>query len=77
MEPFNLAAHEALLAAGYSYEQFEECWEDDGDPENGPSLSGHSAFDWYGHSDGHEVFVGADGDTGNSYSEPDVVRTTD
>ena len=45
--PFNPVAHEALLAAGYIYEQVPADWEDVGGPESGPQVVGHQAFDQY------------------------------
>jgi hypothetical protein len=46
--PYNLALHEHLLSLGFKYEgRVEAHWEDDGDPENGPHLSGWPAHDQY------------------------------
>jgi hypothetical protein len=53
--PFNAAAHEALLAAGYKHERVEASWEDDGDAENGPHLSGGPAYDEYKDADSRVV----------------------
>lgn len=46
--PFNLALHEHLTQLGFHREVRQEaCWEDTGDAESGPSLSGHPAYDQY------------------------------
>ena len=63
MEPFNLAAHEVLVAAGYSYSRVEADWYDAGDAENGPMLQGGPAYDLYEDANSH-VVVGEDGNSG-------------
>jgi hypothetical protein len=45
--PYDLAAHAALTAAGYTYERVEAEWCETGDAENGPDMDGHPAFDLY------------------------------
>lgn len=61
--PFNLALHEHLTALGYSWVQHEETWEDVGDAENGPELTGGPAFDEYTGPD-EIVCASASGDVG-------------
>lgn len=61
--PFNLALHECLMRLGYSYQRVAADWEDDGDAENGPHLSGHDAFDEYEDADSR-VYCSEGGDTG-------------
>ena len=40
----------ALAAAGYTYAEVPACWEDYGDAENGPDLTGHpDMIVWSGH----------------------------
>jgi hypothetical protein len=59
-EPFNLALHDYLLTLGATHEHVAEDWEDDGDAESGPHLTGHPAFDLYTLDD-VEYVVTADG----------------
>ena len=47
MTPFNLALHEHLMVNGCTHERVDADWEDDGDGENGPHLTGHPDFDVY------------------------------
>ncbi len=47
VRPFNRALHEHLLALGYTWSRADESWEDHGDAEHGPELSGGPAFDRY------------------------------
>lgn len=51
MNAFNLAFHDFMLSLGAEHERIEEHWEDVGDAENGPELSGHPAFDVYRDAD--------------------------
>jgi hypothetical protein len=44
--PFDLAAHEFLLALGYTYE-YVPAYQDDGTPTSGPETWGHPASDVY------------------------------
>jgi hypothetical protein len=45
--PFNPDAHAHLIALGYRHTQFPCTFEDDGDAESGPHLTGGPAFDEY------------------------------
>lgn len=45
--PFNPALHAFLTDAGFGYSHHEASWEDVGDAENGPELTGGPAFDEY------------------------------
>lgn len=58
----NHAAHEALTIAGYDYTHFDCTFEDIGDPENGPELTGHPSFDLYADADSY-VYISEGGDT--------------
>jgi hypothetical protein len=68
--PFNPAAHDHLLALGFTHERYEASWEDLGDAENGPQLSGGPAYDEYQAEDGFTVYVGEDGRTGCEWVQP-------
>lgn len=57
----NEFAHQMLTDEGAcSHEHFRESWEDDGDAENGPSLSGGPAFDVYT-TESHSIVITGDG----------------
>jgi len=45
---FNPGIHEHLLAQGYEHHQYPADWEDVGNGESGPMLSGGPAWDYYG-----------------------------
>lgn len=45
--PFNPEIHASLLALGFAHLAHAATFEDYGDGESGPSLSGHPAFDEY------------------------------
>ncbi len=54
---FNPAFHAFMMAfPNAKHERHDQCWEDTGDAENGPQLSGHPAFDLYT-LDGFEYMV--------------------
>lgn len=57
---FNEAAHEHLLAHGYTYERMAATWEEDGDAESGPHVSGGPEFDQYTGADEY-VFIAPSG----------------
>lgn len=57
---FNLAFHDFMRSIGAKHTFFEASWEDVGDAENGPELSGHGAYDAYV-LDGIEYAVSEDG----------------
>ncbi len=44
---YNQALHIHLLAHGYEHERVEASWEDHGDAETGPMVSGGPAYDMY------------------------------
>ncbi len=46
-KPYNLALHEHLMSLGYEYQRFACTFEDAGDAENGPHLTGGPAYDMY------------------------------
>lgn len=48
---YNQALHEHLLAHGYEHQRVEADWEDHGDGETGPMVSGGPAYDLYLGSD--------------------------
>ena len=62
MRAFNTAAHAALIAAGYVHERHDADWQDTGDAENGPELSGGPAFDLYTDADS-VVMISESGET--------------
>ena len=43
--PFTPAIEAQLVAEGYKVTHIPAHWEDDGDAENGPHLTGHEAYD--------------------------------
>ena len=60
--PFNPAAHDFFVGAGYVVTHYESDFEDVGDAESGPKLSGGPAFDEYA-ADDHYVIVTEGGAT--------------
>lgn len=69
--PFNPAAHDHLIAAGYKWEQYACSLEDDGDAENGPHLVGGPAHDMY-LSDDEYVVVTETGEASRDLEAPKV-----
>lgn len=45
--PFNLALHDHMMTLGYEWTRIPDSWEDDGDGESGPHLTGGPACDQY------------------------------
>jgi len=60
MQPYNQDAHANLIALGYEHKHYEADYEDVGDAESGPMLSGHPGFDEY-YSDIDLIIIGHDG----------------
>ena len=65
---FNPGIHEHLLAQGYEYHHNPADWQDVGDCENGPELSGGPAWDCY--SNGKDYLaVDEEGEVHGPYQE--------
>ncbi len=47
MTPFNLSLHDHLMTLGFTHERVENSFEDIGEAESGPELSGGPAYDVY------------------------------
>ena len=79
--PFNPAAHDFFVAAGYVVTHYKADFEDVGDAESGPKLSGGPAFDEYA-ADDHCVIVTEGGATfleteeGRQEEAPMLIRLT-
>lgn len=56
-------AHHHLIDLGFSHVHVDASWEDTGDAENGPRLSGGPAYDEYTLDD-MTVYIAEDGSTG-------------
>lgn len=59
-DPFNADIHAALLAEGFAFTPHEADFEDDGDGESGPHLTGGPAWDEY-ESDDERIVVAHNG----------------
>lgn len=71
---FNLAFHAFMIEQDARHQRFASSFEDIGDAENGPKLSGCQAYDWY-LLDGIEYVVDEDGIVDRceeGYIEPDA-----
>lgn len=63
-------AHHHLIDLGFSHVHVEASWEDTGDAENGPRLSGDPAYDEYTLGDMTVYIGGAGGGTGYDIFDP-------
>jgi hypothetical protein len=75
--PFNPTAHDFLIGLGFEVTRVDASWEDSGDAENGPRLTGGPAFDEYTHPDGLVVYIAEDGRTGYEYAQLDFDGPSD
>ena len=66
-------AHHHLLELGYVHTHNEADWEDDGDAESGPHLSGGPAYDEY-YVPGHSIYVEENGTIHQETRDPDEDR---
>ena len=60
-EPFNAGAHQSLLEQGFIFAYHEESWEDTGDAENGPQLTGGPAYNEYISKDNFQIIIDHNG----------------
>lgn len=56
-------AHHHLLELGFEHRTIPADWEDTGNAESGPCLSGHESYEQYELGD-MTVYIGNDGETG-------------
>lgn len=70
---FNPAFHAFMMMLGATHERLPKHWEDTGDAENGPELSGFASHDIY-ELDGVEYVVFEDGSTDRGPAAPPMTE---
>jgi hypothetical protein len=71
--PYNLAAHHHLRAMGYKHTHYNSDFEDIGDAENGPCLTGSYGFDEYAKED-HYIVIDEEG---RAFYETEIMEFPD